>query len=638
MSFAKTIQKGLLLFTLAIYGTAQSQNVDELGEFRQEELDLKVCSFDPDAAAMYLDYHASADHNGANHLVTRYHIRLKILKESALDEANVVIPFYHNDDFEFISEFDGVTISPGVNGRPVYTKLENKSIFTKKENEYYSTMRIAFPAVKVGSIIDYKFTSTMKSYAGLEKWVFQHFYPVARSSYYLVILPNIEFSYSIQKLPNYHIDIKPDREKGAISFSIKDLPGFTNEAYMDTRDDYLTRVDFQLSRTYTGKKYMENWDQVASEFWSEKYFGKQLNEKLSEAKPLLTSISQLPTPLEKMTALYRHLQKNYTWNGIESRYSIDGIKRVWEKRNGSSGDLNLLLINLLQQAGLPAEPLLVSRRSHGKVYPNIPFADQFSTVFAYVKINDKEYILDLSNPQEDIQLFPVSVLNTTGLIVRKKEGQLLEIKPKEALVIMTNLTLVVDPDKMHVEGNQYCTGYGRLLRLKEWQSSPTTYKKQYFETAGNLSMTQFEVVNELIDSLPLEHRFKFEMETPSTGDYLFIPLDLITGMDDKNPFISNNRFSDINFGYKQTILINLIIHLPEGYKLESLPKPVSMTNPDKSISLSRLASQTNSGMIMVRFELKLNRGDFYNSEYGMIREFYKKIYELHDEKIAIKKS
>lgn len=630
--------KALWTFALIILLVpVQAQNVGALGAFRQEDLDMKTCSFDPDAAAVYLDYHGASDFDDRYQLVTEYHIRLKILKESAIDEGDVIIPFYHKDDFELINHIEGTTISPDANGHPVYTKLDNKSIFTKKENELYSTIRLAFPNVKVGSIIDYRYTSVMKSYGGLEKWEFQHHFPVVNSSFYLVILPNIEFGYSVQKQPNYQVDMKSFPDKGAVLFKMSNLPGFPDESYMDSRDDYIHRIDFQLSKTSSGKKYMQNWDQVAREFWSDKSFGRQLDEKLPDTKSLLAGISPLPTPLDRMRALYQYLTRNFNWNGIESKFSMDGLKKVWEKKTGSSGDLNLLLINLLQQFDIPAEPMLVSRRSHGKVHTNIPFADQFSTVMAYVELDGRKYILDVSQPMSDFDLFPLSVVNTTGLLVRKKTGELFSIVPPKPLVITTNLSLTVGPEEIIGEGAQYCMGYARHLRLKEWASSAVEYKKEYFEGAGNLTLTDFDMMDKSADSLPLEQKFKFRLPTPQTGDYLFIPLDLVTGMDQANPFVANNRFSDINFGYKQSYLVNLTINIPDGYKLESLPKGLNMTNPEKSIMLSRAASQTPSGLIMVRFELKVDRSTFHNGEYDMIRQFYNKIYELHAEKIALKK-
>lgn len=40
---------------------------------------------------------------------------------------------------------------------------------------------------------------------------------------------------------------------------------------------------------------------------------------------------------------------------------------------------------------------------------------------------------------------------------------------------------------------------------------------------------------------------------------------------------------------------------------------------------------------MMRFELQFNRSSFFSNEYDMVKELYKRIYNLLDEKIAFKK-
>ncbi|OYW19015.1 MAG: hypothetical protein B7Z54_04820, partial [Sphingobacteriales bacterium 12-47-4] len=299
------------LFLLPIFmlgvSSVFSQQIGAIGDFTQAEWDMKVCSFDPEAAAVYLNYEAVTDYDEEYRMITTYHVRLKILKDKAISAGDVIIPFYHKDDFEIITGIEGVSISPDGSGNPQLNLIDKKSIYTQKENELYSTIRLAFPAVKAGTIIDYKFVSTKKHYGGLENWVFQQEYPVARSKYYLVILTNIEFSYSVMKQPQYKADVKTFPEKGAISFEMKNLPGFLDEAYMDARKDYLHRVNFQLSRDRNGKKYMQDWDHLAQEFWADRDFGKQLEEKIPDTRSFILELNKESSPVSKMVSIYHHL-------------------------------------------------------------------------------------------------------------------------------------------------------------------------------------------------------------------------------------------------------------------------------------------------------------------------------------------
>ncbi|OYW19014.1 MAG: hypothetical protein B7Z54_04815 [Sphingobacteriales bacterium 12-47-4] len=204
---------------------------------------------------------------------------------------------------------------------------------------------------------------------------------------------------------------------------------------------------------------------------------------------------------------------------------------------------------------------------------------------------------------------------------------------------MTSVSLKFSGDQFEGEGYLACTGYAKYTHLRDWKASPGEYQKDFTAGIDGISLDDFKVTNEDADTLALEHRFKFKFPAAQTGDYLFVPMDLFSGLDDANPFISTNRFSDINFGFNQRYLINLSIDIPEGYSVEALPPPARITDPNKSIVVYREAArQASTGKIMVRFELVVNRSSFFSHEYDMVKELYKRIYNLLDEKIAFKKN
>lgn len=90
------------------------------------------------------------------------------------------------------------------------------------------------------------------------------------------------------------------------------------------------------------------------------------------------------------------------------------------KKSGTSGEINLILVNLLKEAGLEAYPMLVSERFHGKVNVAYPFIEQFNSVFACVIINNKKHYLDATDKAIAPHLTPSSILNTTAFLVNRK--------------------------------------------------------------------------------------------------------------------------------------------------------------------------------------------------------------------------
>jgi hypothetical protein len=77
--------------------------------------------------------------------------------------------------------------------------------------------------------------------------------------------------------------------------------------------------------------------------------------------------------------------------------------------------------------------------------------------------------------------------------------------------------------------------------------------------------------------------------------------------------------------------------MPAGYKIDGLPKSVSMVMPDKSISFKRIVAEQD-GSILVHYIIDFKKVAFSAGEYPGVHDFYKKMYELLNEQIVLKKS
>jgi hypothetical protein len=110
----------VLLLAFNISSRAQFfEGWPEFGTFSKDEVELKKVAFEPDANAVILFDIARAVDNDEYNLVTRRRIRMKILNDKGMDHANIVIPYYSGDDFEFISDVHAVTATYDQNNVPV---------------------------------------------------------------------------------------------------------------------------------------------------------------------------------------------------------------------------------------------------------------------------------------------------------------------------------------------------------------------------------------------------------------------------------------------------------------------------------------------------------------------------------------
>lgn len=631
------------IFSVLSLLTVAQTKVPDFGIITDEEQKLKECSFDPEADAIIIFDKAIADHNGDHNLVTTRRIRMKILKEKGIRRGNIEIYYYSKEDFENISDIQASVYNFNETGLLSTKTVAPASVFRQKLNERVSVVKFAIPDVKVGSILEYQYVSTMKHYGGLDDWSFQSDIPTMLSSYYLTILPNSEFAYQVYKRSDLPIVVKPDKYEGKILFEMNNIAGLRDEPFMDSRRDYVQRVQFQLSG-YQGMfgsrmRYMTTWDELGREQMSSPYLGQQLGKNLSGTSELLSTVKTIPDQYRKMKIIYEFVNKTMNWNGYDSRGSSDGIKDAWDKRKGTSGEVNMILINLLKSADLDVSPLLVSKHGNGKINSNYPFIDQFNCVMAYVTIGEKTYVLDASDYTPP-DLIPLSAINTDAFIVSRKRSKGSIIRLEDNAHMNKNLVAVMarvnTTGAMEGNASVYSYDYSRLQRCKDYNLRQKTYTEKYFTgpfTEMKLDSLQMENIDN--DSLPLSQHFRFSLPANVSGDYTLINTNLFSGFE-KNPFISDVRFSNVDYNCMQNHVISLNIAIPDNMEPEALPKNLRLIMPDTSVTFSREMARSEQ-LLSIRYKINLTHSIFTADEYPYLKEFYKKMIGILNEQIVLRK-
>jgi len=631
--------KAFIIF-LCIHIVSYSQaDFPTFGSFSAEEINLKQCPFDPEADAIVLLDKAVANYDDDYRLITDRRVRIKILNQKGIDRANISIPFYSQDGFEYLSKIEAYTFNFDEAGRQSSVQVEKKSIYTEKNDNYYSFIKFAMPTVKVGSIIEYHYISTMKHYGGLEEWRFQSDMPTLKSSYLLQMLPTAEFVYTVQKSNKYNITIQPLPREGRVYFEMNNIPGLRIEPYMDASRDYLQKVMFQYSAylsTYGSKQKVNNtWKDLAYDLMTEKYFGAQLDKdlKIDEIKTLAANET---TATGKLISIYEYIKKNITWNGIESKYAGDGLKAVWDRKKGTSGEINLLLVNLLNSSGIETYPVLAAERDFGKVDTTYPYVDRFNKTIALAFADGKQYVLDASQQNSPVGLTPFTLLGTTAFLIDKKKSNLIRIAPGNKFYknVITINGVIDTKGILSAEAKVQSYDYARQLRLDAIKSDRKKFISENFEGPyDGLTIDSFMVIPPQNDSLPFEQFVNFKQQLNESGGFTFINPNFFTGLE-KNPFISSIRFTNVNFGFPYNIVIEETFKLPAGTRID-VPADKTIRSDDKSIEAFKQVRFENGELkVLMRFvqTTTLIRAD----NYPAIKELYKKMVDMLNEPLILK--
>jgi hypothetical protein len=635
-----------LLLVCLITTIAQAQTVPTVqpfGKIDVADLELKSCDFEKDANAEILFHKGDVYFDTRYNLILEIHKRIKIFNDNGKDNANIRIEYDGGDRSQIISGLQAQTINLN-NGAIEITKVDKKQIFTEVIDRTRSAMVFSFPNVKPGSVIEYKYTITNDNIGNFPDWYFQNSLPTRLSQFssnvpdilYYKSLPSIHQPYVIDKTLN----------SGAVVKALANVPSVPTEPFMGSVAENSERILYQLmtirQQGEMVRNFSDTWTKVGENLSQSDYLGAQLSRKLTGEELIIAKAKALKNDDEKIAYLFNEVKNTLKWSEYYSKYSDDGIPAAWNKKVGNSGEINLILCHLLQKSGVKAYPMIVSTRKNGRVNPAYPNSYQFNSTVTYIPVDStKLYVLDASNKFNIYNQVPNNLLNTFGFYMDKA-------KSNYDVVFLQNTNSIRQVISVtgEIKADGKLTGIAELnnfayKRINAVQKYKTDGEKKYIDYLrdddNNLKITSLKMHDIDIDTLPLKQTVNFDMDlTGSDDNYIYFSPNILSSLKN-NPFLSTNRFTDIDFGYRSNYMIMGSYKLPAGYKTDALPKNVSMTMPDKSISFRRVIAEQD-GSIVVRYVIDHKKSMFFKEDYPEIHEFFKKMYEMLNEQIVLKKS
>jgi hypothetical protein len=606
------------------------------GKVTQADLDMTACDFEKDANSEVL-FDKGSVYFSSYDLDFERHIRIKIFSDRGKDQANIRIEYFGGNQYEFLSGLQAETIN-SVNGSIQITKVDKKQIFTQSIDRARTAVSFAFPDVKPGSIIEYKYTISSPYLDDFPDWYFQTDIPT-RYSEFSKTVPS-EFYYKNLAMVNLPYVKNTDDFK-----AMANVPSLPDEPFMNSKKDNAQRILYELksinSPGYT-KGFSDTWNKVGDEVCEDDYFGAQFNKKLSGEEEIINKAKGMASQAEKIACVFGEVKDRMKWNDLDRWYTSDGTQDAWNKKTGNSTEINLIVCHLLQKSGVKALPMMVSTRKNGRANPAYPSKYQFNRTVTYVPVDSANYyILDATNKFNSFNETPAGILNTFGFWIDKdnKKYDLLFLQKPNAVRQLVLVNAEIKPDgKMMGTAQINSFSYNRLAAVEKYKTDGETKFIDYLQDGNNdLKISNVKFENMEVDTLPLTQSLDFNLALSGTDEnYIYVNTNLFTGMR-SNPFLNENRFTDIDFKYRDNLSINGVYKIPVGYKTDALPKSASMTMTDNSIAFKRLIAEQD-GSIVVRYVIDYRKSIYFKENYPELHAFFKKMMEMLDEQIVLKKS
>ena len=648
------------------------------GQPEDKDFEAKNFVADSGAAAVVLCDFGTARFGspaGEMGIIAERTTRIRILKKAGYDYATVEVPLYHRDERnERLSNVRGFTYVRGADGKISKTKLEPGTMLEEKRTANLKISKFTLPNVQEGAVIEYAYTVTSTFLNNYQDWTFQRDIPTRWSEYrtsipqvyqykalyqgYLPLAINELGKGSVNLVLNQNLAAGAGAGAGVgvgsvgVSISteqhrwvIRDAPAFRPEPYMTTANDYLARMTFELAGIQMPEQeyrdLTDSWPKKNKALLDNESFGQALKRTGFLEVAVQPLVAQYPDPTARAAAVRELVLKAVKYDGSNRLFADNPLRKSFELHRGTSAEVNLLLIAALRQAGLAAQPLLLSTRAHGRVSEEYPLLEQFNYVVALVEVpSQPDLLLDATEPLLPAGVLPHRCLNQRGHTVPDAgEGRWVSLVPTPRFNHYQEVKLTLDAQgNLSGRVREEHAGYAGLEAREKLQKLGE--KKYVTELAGErpgweVPSYAFSQLSEVDKPLSLSYELRRPAATAGTAQELYVN-PLATFGEQRNPFRHALRFYPVDMGMMQQEMISLTLTLPPGYAAE-LPKPAALALPNQGGRYVYAASSPAPGTVQIVSRLTLDKPVYSADEYQALRELYRQMLAKQAEALVIKK-
>jgi len=629
--------------------------VKNFGKFNVDEVKMTSYHLDKDAEAVVLydlgnAYFLRDDVSGFE-IVFERRTKIKILSKAGLDYANVVIPFYYDDEkMEKVYEIEGYTYNIE-NGMAKISKFDEKNVFQEKVSEHWLEKKFAMPDIKEGSVLEYRYKIISPFIVNFRDWEFQYRIPAVYSEYTVRMIPFYDYTYILQGASkfDYFLNKVDDNLKqrfqgmeyndNNFTFGMKDVAAFRDESFISSISDYIMKLDFQLSAIHradgSNEEYMTTWPMLIHEFLKYPDFGTYIKSASKNTEDVVNGMAlSSESTSEKTEAIFNYVKSNFNWNGYKNRFTSQSARDFMRSKTGNSADINLFLCGMLNAADIEAFPVILSTRDHGRIYEKYPFHHVFNYIIVLVRTDDRDILLDATEPLSYVGILPTRCINEKGLVINKEKVEWISLADSVDSELTDSIYYSFCPtlDTAFLDVHRESIGHIALESRREYLSDPESFMKKVFKN-GMDPKGEARSLNSSEAELPFIYEYSAAMQVESVENKLLLapfPGLAIPENQLKLPF----RSYPVDMIYKRKHSFITVIDVPAGYNCMDQSKSVSINNDLVNIEYQ---IESTLGMLKVKGSYEFKKPVYLKYEYFDLRKYMTRIVEIFNSKIVLEK-
>jgi hypothetical protein len=555
----------------------------------EEERALTAVTGEPNAPAVVLFKkgeflmmgHGLVTGSLASHL--RVQARVKILTEAGRSNGEITIA---HSDFTRLKGFEGRTVLPDGRILPVPADAQ----FVRKTSSSRKTFvtAVAFPAAEVGAILDYRYELVFKSPFLLDPWYFSENVPVRRSE--IVFKAGSGWRMRPWSRSPFGVKIQQEQEKTprgeVLRAWAENLPAVPEDPYGPPFADLATQMMLlpasRIVGPYQSQPLLDTWASVS---WLIGMTYRDILGRDGGVAQQARKIASSGTTREKARALYRFVRDEIETEPAPGVFvdSEASLRKLLAGRRATPAEKALLLHAMLKAVQVNSVLVWAGDRNRGAMDTNLPNPGWFDKVLVLADVDGDRPFLDPSDPALGFGQLQAGYEGTTALIAGfgKVQAVPLPEAPFSENLRRAEIDLALDG-----QGRLSGTGILRLTghpawEKTDWQDGGAQAVQAWQDwLAGRYRDFQISGVKAVEEPDERKVTVTWSMaqrEEEVLGDETSLapsaPLGPLA-----QPFVqpASSRKTAVMFDYAKREEVELRLRWPEGWKIESLPRPVSL--------------------------------------------------------------
>jgi hypothetical protein len=629
-----------------------------------EDLALKDNPADPGADAMILYRESTVDVSDvmARGDSDQEYYRIKIFTQAGTKYATVEIPLPDPEGQHWYDiQRSGTLHLASVRGRTIHPDgtivnfdgtVVTKEIAKEGEPKYLEA-EFTLPDAQPGSIIEYRYNKQGDpKWFHPEKWTVSQdiftreahftFIPILHPlQYHLATGERVEpvATYRAYRLPADEVPQCSVVGNGPCVMVARNIPAVVEEPVMPPKASLEAYVQWTYEKLGGPEEDSpeQYWSSMAKQ-WSDNLDG-FLNEKSTLSKEISRIVGPGDSPEVKLRKIYARVQQirnlDYEQSKTPGELNAENLKQnsnvadLLRHGYGHSRGINFLFVGLARAAGFEATEVCIAPRRDGLFLPEKKDATQLSYDVVWVRADAKEYYLDPASRYFPFGLLPWFKTGLPGLRVSKQGGDFVTtpdpVSSDAQLLRHADLNIGKDGAATGEVQVDFMGQEAALVRQEGWNEDETGRKKdledgikRWLPADSIFELTKMANWDDTAQPLHVEGTVKIPNFSSTGGRLAAAPITLFQAQEVKW-FASEKRVNSICFPFPYEELDDVTLHLPAGYKIDTVP---SGQNFNRGVVSYDISTSQQADAVQVKRHLTVNGVMYPKDAYPAFRAFF----------------